>query len=380
MALEVAVIGAGIVGASCAFHLSRRGAKVRVLERAPSPATGATGKSAAGIRHQFSDPVNVRMSVCSAAEFRRFEALTGVSAGYRKVGYLFLLPPELWAAWGEQRAMQRALGARVEALEVAALRARFPYLNATGLAGASFGPDDGVVDPHAVTLGYLGAARRAGATLHLGAEVWGLEHKRGHWHVHTSTGTLTADVVVNAAGAHAREIGALAGLDLPVLPYRRNVYATAPLPDFPHPTPLMIDLTTNVWLRSEGARFIMGLSNPDEPPGDNQAVDWGWLEHLLDLALPRFPFLEGAGLERRACWAGLYAVTPDHMPILGRAESLPSFVNACGFSGHGVQHSPATGRIVAEEVCDGQTHSFDLTRLRLGRFRAANSPTERNIV
>ena len=113
-------------------------------------------------------------------------------------------------------------------------------------------------------------------------------------------------------------------------------------------------MATGVYLRSEGERFIFGLSNENEPAGDNQAVDWGWLEHTLGLALPRFPFLETAGLDRKACWAGLYAITPDHLPILGGISGTPGFYNACGFSGHGVQHAPATGLILAEEVLEGE--------------------------
>ena len=152
------------------------------------------------------------------------------------------------------------------------------------------------------------------------------------------------------------------------------------MPDFPHPTPLLIDLTTGVYLRSEGERFIFGLSNLQEPPGANEAVDWAWLEHTLELALPRFPFLETAGLDRKACWAGLYEITPDHLPILGRMEGEDGFYNACGFSGHGVQHAPASGLILAEEILDGGAHSFDITDFRIERFKEERARGEANIV
>ena len=380
MALHVAVVGAGIVGASCAYYLSERGARVTVLERAPAPASGSTAKSAAGLRHQFSHPENVKMSLYSAGVFGRFEKLTGYDAGYRKVGYLFLIPKNLTEAWAAQRAMQLGLGARVESLKTAETAARFPYLNLGGLAGSSFGPDDGVVDPHAVTLGFLAAARSNGANILLETEVLGLSQQAGVWRLETTNGTFSADAVLNAAGAFGGELGARAGLDVPVLPYRRNVYATAPVPDFAHPTPLVIDLSTGVYLRSEGERFIFGLSNLHEPPGDRQAVDWAWLEHTLDLALPRFPFLETAGLDRRACWAGLYEVTPDHLPILGLMPGVGGFYNACGFSGHGVQHAPASGLILSEEILDGAAHSFDITDFRVERFGEVRARGEVNIV
>ena len=377
---HVVIIGAGIVGASCAYYLSERETQVTVLERASAPASGATGKSAAGIRHQFTHPENVKMSLHSARVFEQFEALTRVEADYRKVGYLFLLPSSQIDAWAEQREMQRRLGARVEGLSVAETAERFPYLSLEGMGGSSFGPNDGVIDPHAVTMGYLKKAREQGTQVRLKTEVLGLTHQSDSWNVETSEGTVKADAVINAAGAFAGEIGAMAGLDIPVQPYRRNIYTTAPVPDFPHPTPLIIDMATGVYLRSEGERFIFGLSNENEPAGDNQAVDWNWLEHTLDLALPRFPFLETAELDRKACWAGLYAITPDHLPIIGRMSSAPGFYNACGFSGHGVQHAPATGLILAEEVLDGEAHTFDITDFRYERFAKEERRLEANIV
>jgi sarcosine oxidase, subunit beta len=378
--VDITLIGAGIVGASCAYYLAKRGANVTVLEQANQPATGSTAKSAAGIRHQFTHSENVKMTLFSAKVFSDFGALTGYDAGYRKVGYLFLLSEELESDWLHHQKMQQNLGASVEYLDVQATAERFPYLDLTGLAGSSFGANDGVVDPHAVTLGFLDAAKKLGATVKLGHEVLELKRQNNRWVLLTNKGRLETDIIVNAAGAFSGEVGRRASLEIPVLPYRRNIYATAPVKDFPHPTPLVIDMTTGVYLRSEGERFIFGLSNHDEPVGDHQAVDWQWLEHTLELALPRFPFLETAGLDRKACWAGLYEITPDHVPILGRMPGVENFFNACGFSGHGVQHAPATGLIVAEEILDGHSHSFDITDFRYERFAKEKVRLEANIV
>ncbi len=377
---DVVVVGAGIVGASCAYHLAEMGARVRVVDRASQPASGATAKSAAGVRHQFSHPTNVEMSLHSIQIFRDFEMLYDVDSGYRPVGYLFMPLPEQWDAWKKQVAMQRDLGAVIKTLSPKDVRKRYSGVNTDGIAGGIFGPEDGVVDPHAVTMGYLNEAKQLGAELLLEHEVLSLTRRDDRWHIETSHGTLETDFVVNAAGAFAGEVAARASLDVPVTPHRRNVYVTAPLPDYPHPTPLMIDVATGVWVRSEGERFIFGRSNPDEPVGDVQTVDWEWLEHLLPLATARFPFLEQTSLDRNACWAGLYGITPDHMPILGEMPDAPGFVNACGFSGHGVQHSPATGMLVAEEILEGEMTSFDTDLFRIDRFNDGTHEAERNIV
>lgn len=379
-AAKVIVVGAGIVGASCAYHLAGRGAEVTVVERSDRPGMGSTAKSAAGLRHQFTHPQNVRMSLFSAVEFERFAELTGSDAGYRKVGYLFLLSEAQWQDWADHAARQTSLGARVERVTLEDLKRRYPLIDPSGLAGASFGPDDGTLDPNAITLGYLRAAKRSGAALNLGEEVLDLALEAGCWTVRTSRGRYRADYLVNAAGAFAGELARRAGLRVPVMPYRRNVYVTGPLPDYPHPSPLIIDMTTGVWARSEGERFIVGLSNPEEAPGDDESVDWLWMEHCLGLAISRLPFLEAAGLDARACWAGLYEMTPDNLPILGKMAGCQPFVNACGFSGHGVQHSPATGVIVAEEIIDGACHSFDIADFRFERFHTRSGSLEKTIV
>ncbi|MDE0528232.1 MAG: FAD-dependent oxidoreductase [Truepera sp.] len=378
--MQAVVVGAGIVGASCAFQLALRGAKVTVLERAPQPATGSTAKSAAGLRHQFSHPVNVRMSLYSSDFLRRFRSLTGHDPGFRESGYLFLIPPDLLEEWEGQWELLRELGAPVEVLDPDELRRRFPYIRSRGLASASFGPQDGVVDPHGITLGLLAGARERGAELVLGCEVVAARWRRGRWEVESTLGSHTADLLVNAAGPWAGELASRAGLELPVVPVRRMVFATAPFRPFAHPTPLIIDLDTGIYLRSEGERFLFGRSNPDEPPGLQFAIDWSWLDQVIELALPRFPFLERAGLDRRACWTGHYAITPDHLPILGRVPGVEGFINACGFSGHGVQHAPATGLIVAEEALDGRSTSFDLTDFRIERFTSERAAPEANII
>lgn len=365
---HVAVVGAGIVGAAVAWSLARRGARVTVLERAAAPATGSSGRSAAGLRHQFSLRANVRFSRFGAERFAAFPTEVGADAGFRRVGYLFLVPEGEEARWARDRAMQAEEGARVERWDVATLAARAPYVAPDGLAEASFGPDDGVLDPHAATLGYLEAARAHGAALRLGCPVVGLAPRGGGWRVRHAEGALDVDRVVNAAGPQAGSVAALAGAHLPVVASRRDVFVTAPIDGLPLPTPLVIDVDSGVWWRSEGERVLLGRSNPAEPPGEREGVDWTWFEATLEAALPRFPFLERARLDRRASWWGWYEVTPDHLPAIGEAPDAPGLWHAAGFSGHGVQHAPATGAAVAEGLLTGGDAGFDLTPFDPARF------------
>jgi sarcosine oxidase subunit beta len=246
------------------------------------------------------------------------------------------------------------------------------------LLGATFCPDDGHCDPHGIATGYLGAAKRNGAVLRRATPATGIRRSKGRVvAVDTPAGSISCETVVNAAGPWARQVGALAGLDIPVLPYRRCIYMTEPvsMPEFP----FTIDTSSGFYIRPEGEKLLIGVTNEDEPSSENQAVDWEWLETVLERGAARFPFLGNVGIVRRNCWAGLYEITPDHMPILGRHPDLANYIDAAGFSGHGVMHSPATGMLIAEEVIDGRAHTIDIDDLRIARFVKNRASVETNV-
>ena len=367
---DVIVIGAGIVGAACAWRLAERGLDVLVVEREAAPAAGSTGRSAAGVRHQFSEPVNVRLSAASIAEYRQMP-----EASFRPVGYLFYVPEALWEAQMRDVAMQRELGAPVEVLDLVQA-GRFVPASPEGLRGATWCAADGIVDPHGICMAFVARARALGVRMRFGEAVIAIDRARGRWEVATGSGRFAAPMIVNAAGAWAGEVGALAGLQVPVRPARRMVYATGPLDDSlrrPLPYPLTVDLSTGLWFRSEGERLIFGLAN-EADTGFTEGVDWAWLETVYEAAQPRFPWFERLAIDRRASWWGYYEVTPDHNPVLGRMPGADGWINACGFSGHGVQQAAATGRLIAQEAA-GELPSIDIDPLRIERFADGGSGT-----
>jgi sarcosine oxidase subunit beta len=376
--VQVVVVGAGIIGAACAYHCTKAGLKTVILDAADAPASGSTGKSAAGVRVQFTSSVNVEISWLSIQAYRDFERNHGVDVGYRPAGYLLLASEAQWSSHLAAAAMQRDLGAPVEVLDVAAAQRYTPF-DPTGIAGATFGPADGFIDPHSATMAYLAMARSGGAELWLEAPLVAAETSGDGWLVETPRGKLRCDSVINAAGAWSGSVAERAGLSLPVVPSRRMIFATAPMSGR-GALPLTMDLASGFYLRGEGERILFGRANPQERPGFVEGMDWAWLEPTLEVGMARFPWLEEAALDRRASWWGYYEVTPDHNPVLGAMPGVSGWLNACGFSGHGVMQAPAVGVLMAEEIVHGRARSIDIDPLRSDRFQRGELAPERNVV
>ena len=379
---DVVIIGAGIIGASVAYHLAHRGCTdVLILEKANAPITGSTALSAGGVRHEFEREVNIRLSQYSIEHLKNFTEEVGGYAGLNLSGYLFLINKEsVWAEFQEQVKLQRSLGVKVELLEPHDVLQYVPGTRLDDLVGATFGVESGFCDPHGITSGYLKRARELGVRIALSSPVTGAQvQEDGLITVETPSGPVSARVVVNACGAWSGQVASLFGVDLPVLPYRRNAYMTESFPQFPNPIPLTFDVDSGFWMRKEQERILFGMANPNEVPRVNLNVDWDWMPEVLEAGINRFPLLGESRLAKKQCWAGLYEISPDHMPILGRHPELPNYVHASGFSGHGVMHSPATGMLIAEEVLDGRAHSIDIDELRITRFRNKSIQSEANI-
>jgi sarcosine oxidase, subunit beta len=361
---DVVVVGAGVIGASSAFHLARAGLRVVVVDAFDGPAAGSTGRSFASIRAQWADPLNIELSWRSIQTYRSFPEVHGVDVAYRPSGYLFLVPDLAWDAQLAAVDLQREHGVPVEVLDVTAAQRLTPFAP-SGLAGATWGPADGVVDPHLATSAYLQLARSAGAQVLFRHRVTDVTPA---WTITAGERRIAAQYIVNAAGGWAGELAGLAGLSVPVVHSRRNIYATAP-DAWPAPVPMTIDVDSGVFVRTEGSRLLFGAGRPDQADGYDVSVDWPWLESVLEAAVVRFPWLADLPLDQSGCWAGTYENTPDNHGIVGSAA--PGWVNACGFSGHGLMQAPEIGRLVAEEIVDGAITSIDASALRLERFAGA---------
>ena len=376
--VEVLIIGAGAMGCSLAYNLAAKGQRnVLVVDRA-AIGEGSTGRCAGGVRQQFSTEVNVRVGMLSVEILERFEELTGQTADFKQIGYLLVAPDE--QAFTDLRRnveVQRAAGLKdVEEVDVAEIARLVPGLRTDDLLGGTFCPTDGVAGPSELTQGYAHAARKHGVRFIEGLEITGLEFRRGAWRVTTPRGEIRADRVVCCAGAWAGKLGAMAGTDVPVVPYRRHIFVTKPFADITRETPMTVDIKSTFYFHPEGDGVLLGMSDPAEPSSFRTDVDWDFLDHMVQHATDRFPALEAA--EIMTGWAGLYEVTPDHQAIIGETER-PGFWLCCGFSGHGFMQAPAVGDLCSDMIL-GREPAFSLEALRPSRFAQGDYVRERAVI
>jgi len=324
-----------------------------------------------GVRAQFSTPSSIRMSLYSIPFFRDFENNLGHPSGYRAQGYLLLATNERHMSYLRINVgIQQAAGldnVRIVSREEAA--AIVPEMRSDDLVGGTFCPTDGFVDPYSVMTGFTLRACDQGAQVFRDVEVTGIDRDaRGISCVRTGAGPISTRTVVNATGAWSAQVAKMAGLDLPVEPLRRMLVPTEPFDKISHGAPMTIDLGSGFHFRPEGLGFLMAWCDPEEKPSFNTNFDRGFVEKILTLGVARVPVLEEVAVNPSRAWAGLYEMTPDHHPILGAAPGIPGFWLASGFSGHGVMHSPATGKIMADLILKGTTDLINARLLDYNRF------------
>ena len=378
---DVVIVGGGVVGISAAYHLAEAGAgSVLLLERADQLGTGSTGACAGGFRHQFSSRINILLSLASVPMITGFEERHGIPLDVSQDGYLFMVRnEESWKEFLAAVELQRSMGVDVQVLTPEDVAELIPGVSVEGMLGATFGPRDGIADPSGLTLGYATAARRSGAEIVTGVEVSAIEMTGDRVAgVTTSKGSVSAPIVVNAAGPWAAALAATAGVELPLEPIPRQVVVTGPFSQVPARRTLVIDADTTFYFHREGPGVLMGMGGRNEKPSFDLTVDESFIaDELLPTAVGVFPPLEQADVRHR--WAGLYEMTPDRHPIIGEAPVAGLYL-ANGFSGHGFQHAPIVGKLLAELIVEGEARTVDISTLALERFSRGPVVAEHHVV
>jgi sarcosine oxidase len=387
---DVVIVGGGVIGSAIAYFLAGRtdfNGSILVVEKDPTYAEAATSRSAGGVRQQFSTPENIRMGAFGASFIKSIGEHLSVDGEVATLpfvewGYLFLATEAGLEILRNNHRTQAELGADVLLLSPAELAARFPWLNTADLAGGSYGlSNEGWTDPYGLLQAFRRKARALGVT-YLADEVVAIGHDARKVTSLTLKGgtTLACGALVNAAGYHAHKIAAAAGIELPIRPRKRFVYVfdcRAPI----ERAPLLID-PTGVYFRPEGASYICGVSPPedDDPDCTDFELDYRLFEEVIWPTLAhRVPAFEAIKLAR--AWAGHYDYnTLDQNAILGPHPELANFYFANGFSGHGLQQSPAVGRAIAELIAYGAYRSLDLRRFSYARVLNNEPIIEINVV
>ena len=387
MRVDLAIIGGGAIGAAAAYFLRShpRACRVAVIERDTSYQLASTPRASGGVRRLFSLPENIALSNYSIPFFERFDkemAVDGEPAAinFRKGGYLFIVPPAAVRVLERNLEIQKANGVGVEWLERKELKARFPSMNVDDLGAGVLSPDDGWLDPYGVLQGLRKKAQALGAEF-VNDEVVALDVERGRLRAIRlkSGGTIQADAIINAAGAWAKEICAMAGWTVPIEPMRRyeHYFETA---EAIEPLPYIKDVH-RLAFRPEGKGYSGGVPNLDEPRGYNFDVDHDYFQQVVWPALAaRFPQFERT--KEKNTMSGLYDQNEfDATPIVGPwTGKLDNFYLMAGFSGHGLMHAPGCGRAIAELILDGSYQTIDLSRFGWARIAAGRQCAEKGIV
>ena len=377
---DVVILGGGVMGTSTAYHLVKRGqTNILLLERESFFGTGATGRCAGGIRHQFNTEVNIRLSQKSLAMIDTLEEETGQSAMVRKCGYLFVLTDEKDVpVFQKTLKLQDSLGVKTEWLsgdELSRLAAPCVFPDAIG---GTFNPDDGLADPNSIVMGYIKAARRQGAVCITDCTVTDFELENNKVRkVRTSLGSVETETVVNACGPWSTFMGNVIDLEIPVSPLRRQWFVTEKVPELPAEFPFVIDFSQSLYFHREASGLLSGMSNPNQKFGTDQSIDQDWEIRHIKEALARLPLLENSGIKARQ--AGLYELTPDAHPIIG-STPVDGFYLLTGFSGHGFMQGPICGKLMAEILIDGKASSVDISMLDYKRFEENRLIQEYNVV
>lgn len=369
---DVTIIGAGVAGLSIAYHLIQKNKNLRitVMEKEKFHGAGATAQCAGGIRHQFTNPLNIKLTMIGYPSFLRFAAEMDYPIYFRRNGYLFVTSSgEKLKNLAEMKDRLGEAGVPVEMPTPHELAESYPFLQTMDLHGGSICPLDAYADPHGVTEGYYKQCRRMGVQVLYNATVDSVIVKNSTAQGIRAGGVVVeSPVVINAAGPFLHLVARLVEIELPAEPRRRQVYVCASLPSVPAGIPLIVDLDTGFYVHAEkNGTLLLGGTDRNCPPGLETMVDRSLLPDFIEAATARIPDLIDAQITR--IYTGIRSVTPDGIGILGET-AVKGFYCVGGFGGNGFTHAPTVGLIAACLVL-GEKPPLDPAPLSPKRFTGA---------
>jgi len=365
---DVVIIGAGVIGCSTAYHLARLGITDIAVVEMSQVGSGSSGKSASMLTLQFChDEMSVRMAKYSYGKYMQFEEEIGVPIDFKRNGWLSLSTQESAQDLRQSAELLQSLEVRTEVLKPEEIKRRYPEIYTEDLVLGTWGEDDGPADPHMIMWGYIRRASQMGVRLHQGVHATGIEVQHGKvGRVCTDKSAISTEVVVNAGGPWAVEIGRWVDIEIPILNLARGILVTGPFPEIPSSRPFVEDMTAEWYYRPEGAGVLMGMG---KKPTDELDVKMTYemMEEIIEAGVHRVPVLEKAAV--LTSWAGVRPMTPDDQPILGPVPSVEGFILNCGWGGAGISQAPIAGQLIAEYISHGHATTLDIRPLGINRFR-----------
>jgi len=365
---DVVIIGAGVIGCSTAYHLAQLGITDVAVVEMDQVGSGSSGKSASMLSLQYcEDELAIQMTKYSYARYMQFEGEMGVPIDFKKIGWMSVASEKNVEPLRRNAELLNSHGITTEILEPDEIKRRYPEINTEDLVLGTWGPDDGLIDPHMVMWGYMKKAQEMGATLHQGVKATGIEVHHGKVEgVRTGKGVIWSRTVVNAGGPWAKEIGRWVDVEIPIMNLARTIVVTGPFADIPNNRPFLDDMTLEWYGRPELSGLLMGMgAKPVEEP--HIQTDTEMVNEIIDVAVRRIPVLEKASMQ--TAWTGIRPLTPDGYPIIGPVPSVGGLILNCGWGGRGIIQAPIAGRLVAETICNGYPSTMDIRPLEIERFK-----------
>jgi sarcosine oxidase subunit beta len=365
--VDVVIIGAGVIGCSTAYHLAQIGITDVAVVEMDQVGSGSSGKSASMLSLQYcEDELTIQMTKYSYNKYMQFEEEMGVPIDFKKIGWISIVSEKSVEPLLRNAKLLNSHGITTEILERDEIKRRYPEINTEDLVLGTWGPDDGLIDPHMIMWGYIKKAQEMGATLDQGVKATGIQVRHGKVEgIRTEKGFVSSRTVVNAGGPWAKEIGRWVDVEIPIMNLARTIVVTGPFAGIPNNRPFLDDRTLEWYCRPELSGLLMGMgAKPVEEP--KIQTDTEMVHEMIDVAVRRIPILEKASMQ--TAWTGIRPLTPDDHPIIGRVPSVNGLILSCGWGGRGIIQAPIAGRLVAETICNGYPSTMDIQPLKIERF------------